>query len=105
MGHKKPYPNGIPAGTKTRFGWLVDDGGPPDMVAVQMVVSGYRVPDLTHDEAVLAVEAIAEEAKRKDQHVLELVQLRLRITQGRAHALMNGLRNKRAKEKLVRLDG
>jgi hypothetical protein len=89
------YPDGIPAGLKTPSGWLVDDGGEPDMTAVTLVVSGARCPDLTFREACIATAKLVEEASRKPNiSARELIASRFGIPSTRAKSLMAAVRDK-----------
>lgn len=94
---------------KNHRGWLFDDGV-VDLLAVEMVVSGIRVPALTRYEAILVAKKVLDEAKSKATnnnavgHVnaTELLQTRLQCSRGTAEALMTSVRDKRPGKGLVR---
>jgi hypothetical protein len=102
---------GIPPGHKTKYGWLVDDGGPPDMIAVKLAVDGARlpeVPNLTHQEAKLVAQALRDQANERridgspdtcTMAANELIQHRLKISKTRAKSLMSELRDMEMRER------
>jgi hypothetical protein len=97
---REQYENGIPAGTKTRYGWLHDDGI-IDEQAIQMVVGGQRIgnpPDLTHREALMVVSRLTALAmKHKHTSARDLVAARLGVTRNRAESLMTTVREYKSK--------
>jgi hypothetical protein len=99
---RKKYPDGIPPGTKTRFGWLLDDEcGEPDQIAIQLAVSGDRCPDLTWKEALLAgVRLIDIAAQKHNNGATELISQRLNISLSRAKSLMSAIISNRAKGRI-----
>jgi hypothetical protein len=110
------FPDGIPAGTKTPYGWLWDDGGEPDMVAVYLAVSGQRVPELTFTEALIASARLVEQARRigntnlvspvgvKGSSAAELIALRLNISKRQARNLMACVRTRVKEQKEAKSD-
>jgi hypothetical protein len=103
---KKQY-GGNPPGFKNYNGYLLDDGI-IDYEAVNMVVQGMRVVDLTYPEAKLAASKLLEKSKN---HIVsrrtpgdplnpaELVSVRLGVTLTRANTLLSSVAEDKREEK------
>jgi hypothetical protein len=86
----------------TRYGWLYEDGI-IDNLAVEMAVSGDRVPGLTYSEAVLVTRRLNEIASHKsDVAATRLIADRIGISMDTARSLMMQVRRQNKKVKDVR---
>jgi hypothetical protein len=97
----KPENVKLKAEGKNPNGWLIEDGI-VDHVAIDLVVSGERCPDLTFNEALLATEQLMKQTKGflnvKDDSLMsaeELISFRLGCSRKSAVGLMNVMRKKR----------